>query len=131
MLLGSQKRGMLPRYFKAFEECNPDEISACFTEDAQFRKAGGAFYVTGREAIRKTYAEIFNTNPEIIIHRSRFFKAGREILSISEVTMQLHMWTKGKHLVPLAQIFELAPSGLIYRLRDFIDFESLIPMPKD
>ena len=52
------------RYFAAWEARDPDAIVALHTEDTQFTSHLGTEPVKGREAVRATFAEIFERFPE-------------------------------------------------------------------
>jgi uncharacterized protein (TIGR02246 family) len=52
------------RYFAAWEARDPDAIVALHTEDTQFWTHLGTEPVKGREAVRATFAELFERFPE-------------------------------------------------------------------
>ena len=51
------------RYFAAWEARDPDAIVALHTEDTKFWTHAGTEPVRGREAVRQTFAEIFERFP--------------------------------------------------------------------
>ncbi len=51
------------RYFAAWEARDPDAIAALHTEDGQFWAHLGGEAVTGRQAIRAAFAEVFERFP--------------------------------------------------------------------
>lgn len=52
------------RYFGAWKATDPDAIVALHTEDTQFWSHLGTEPVKGREAVRATFAELFELFPE-------------------------------------------------------------------
>lgn len=53
------------RYLAAWEARDPDAIAALHTEDTQFWSHLGTEPVKGREAVRATFAELFERFPEL------------------------------------------------------------------
>jgi ketosteroid isomerase-like protein len=51
------------RYFAAWEANDPDQIVALHSEDTQFQLHVGSTPVVGRDAVRQTFAEIFEQWP--------------------------------------------------------------------
>jgi SnoaL-like domain len=56
-------RTLSERYFAAWEECDPDAIVALHTENTRFWLHIGGEAVSGRDAVRGTFAEGFERFP--------------------------------------------------------------------
>jgi uncharacterized protein (TIGR02246 family) len=111
------------RYFAAWDARDPDAIVALHTPDTSFQTHSGLEAVHGRDAVRETFAEVFEQFPG--------FSA-----DIKRVLFGTDHWTldwtltfdgpDGERLgFDCIDAVELSPDGLVSRKDTFIDFAQL------
>ncbi len=64
-------RALSERYFAAWAERDPDAIVALHTEDTQFWTHLGGEPVVGRDAVRRTFSELFAAFPDFAFETYR------------------------------------------------------------
>lgn len=126
--LGLKVPPELSAYFQAWLAKDAPALAACFTPDGEFRVPGQEEVLVGREAIQAFFHTFFQANDALELHRSRFFTAPGEVLSVSELTLELPMLGPGRFLISSAQVYELSPDGHIRRVRNFVDTAGAVRM---
>jgi limonene-1,2-epoxide hydrolase len=117
----TQAREVLRRFLDTVAGNDPDQIAACFAENAVYTNVQ-AQPLVGRDAIREMFAKIAS--------RSSGMRWDVVSESYSDTTAWLerfdHFWV-GEHQVSIEcnGVFEVDPaSGLITEVRDYVDFNT-------
>lgn len=115
-------------YFRAWLAQDPDALAAAFALEGELLGPRLDAPVAGREAIRAFFAAFLRSNEGLELHRSRFFTAPGQVISVSELTMELPILGPGRYLLSAAQLIEFDEGGLIRRMRHFVDTEVAVRM---
>ena len=111
-------------YFKAWEDCDPDAIAALHAEDTMFWLHAGGGPVEGREAVRKTFADMIEQWPEFSFEVYRVFYgedhwvldwALKAVLTDDDGTRQPIRFD-------LLDVVTVNADGLVQRKDTFVDF---------
>jgi SnoaL-like domain len=109
--------GWLARYGRAWENADPDAAAALFTEDATYRETPFDEVLTGRDAIRRYWQEIPDTQRDISF--------GWEVVATEPVVVRWrasYLRLRDRRRITLDGVFLLEfddPSGLCRRLREW------------
>jgi uncharacterized protein (TIGR02246 family) len=112
------------RYFAAWEANDPDAIAALHTEDTQFWSHLGTEPVKGREAVRATFAELFERFPEFgfetyrVLHGPDFWVLDWALIFKPEGSDQ-------KARFDCLDVVNVSSDGLVSRKDTFIDMVQL------
>lgn len=111
------------RYFAAWAARDPDAIVALHTEDTRFQTHVGGDAVVGREAVRATFAGLFEQFPGFAfdVHRTLFGDA-HWVLDWTLTFDGPGGERRGFHCIDLV---EVAGDGLVARKDTFVDFPQL------
>jgi len=106
------------RYFTAWARRDPDAIVQLHTEDTQFWAHGSGDPVVGREAVRETFASIFELFPEFGFEAYRvLYGPGFWVLDWA-LTARLH----GRPVrFDALDVVTVDPDGLVVRKDTFVD----------
>lgn len=106
------------RYFAAWEARDPDAIVALHTEDTQFWAHAGIEPVSGREAVRAAFADLFERFPDFS------FEAHRVLYGDDHWVLD---WTlvSGEVRFDCIDVVSVSPGGLVARKDTFIDLVQL------
>jgi hypothetical protein len=107
------------RYFAAWQARDPDAIAALHTEDTQFWSHLGSEPVHGREAVRATFAALFQQFPNLGLTVYRvLFGASHWVLDWKLTFDGLDGKPRGFDCL---DVVEVSPDGLVARKDTFID----------
>ena len=112
------------RYFAAWEANDPDAIAALHTEDTQFWSHLGTEPVKGREAVRATFAELFERFPEFsfetyrVLYGPDFWVLDWALIFRPEVSLATQRFD-------CLDVVNLSPEGLVARKDTFVDLVQL------
>ena len=108
------------RYFSAWQARDPDAIVALHTEDTQFWSHLGAEPICGRDAVRETFAALFQQFPNL------GFTIYRVLFGAGHWVLDWKMTFDGPDGKPRGfdclDVVEVSPDGLVARKDTFIDF---------
>jgi uncharacterized protein (TIGR02246 family) len=112
------------RYFAAWEARDPDAIVALHTEDTLFWSHAGQEPARGREAVRATFAEIFDRFPEFSyeVHRVLF---GANFWVLDWALTFLPDGARERARFDCVDVVEVSPDGLVARKGTFVDMVQL------
>jgi hypothetical protein len=102
------------RYFAAWAARDPDAIVALHTTDTQFWAHLGGEPVVGRDAVRATFAELFDQFPEFS------FETYRVMYGDSHWVLDWAL-ISGDIRFDCLDVVEVSPDGLITRKDTFVD----------
>lgn len=111
----------LEAYYQAWLAKDAAAVAACFTPDAEFHLPDREGAMVGPGPIQAFFEAFFAENEGLEHHRSRFFTAPGQVLSVSELTLEVPMLGPGRYLVTSAQTYTFSADGRIARTRNFID----------
>ncbi len=112
------------RYFAAWEARDPDAIVALHTPDTQFWTHLGTGPVAGRDAVRDTFAEIFERFPEFGYETYRVLY-GRDFWVLDWALTFQPAGSSQRARFDCADVVNVAPSGLVARKDTFVDMVQL------
>jgi hypothetical protein len=102
------------RYFAAWADRDPDAIVALHTDDTQFWTHLGGAPVVGRDAVRATFAELFNGFPEFTFETYRvFYGEDHWVLDWALIS--------GGIRFDCIDVVVVSPDGLVARKDTFVD----------
>jgi ketosteroid isomerase-like protein len=102
------------RYFAAWADRNPDAIVALHTPDTRFWTHLGGEPVVGRDAVRATFAELFERFPEFSFETHRvLFGDDHWVLDWALIS--------GDTRFDCLDVVEVSPDGLVARKDTFVD----------
>ena len=102
------------RYFAAWEKRDPDAIVALHTEDTRFWTHTGGDPVDGRDAVRDTFAQLFEVFPEFSFETYRvFYGEDHWVLDWALISGDIRF--------DCLDIVVVAQDGLVARKDTFID----------
>ena len=102
------------RYFAAWADRDPDAIVALHTEDTRFWTRLGGEPVVGRDAVRATFAELFENFPDFSFETYRVFHgAGHWVLDWALIS--------GDVRFDCLDIVVVSADGLVARKDTFVD----------
>ena len=112
------------RYFAAWEANDADAIVALHTEDTQFWSHLGTEPVKGREAVRATFAELFERFPEFAFETYRvLYGPGFWILDWALIFKP--EGSEATARFDCLDVVNVSPEGLVARKDTFIDMVQL------
>jgi uncharacterized protein (TIGR02246 family) len=112
------------RYFAAWEARDPDAIAALHTEDTRFWSHLGGEPVEGREAVRETFADLFDRFPEFsfetyrVLYGNAFWVLDWALAFQPEGSEQTARFD-------CLDVVEISPDGLVARKDTFVDMVQL------
>ena len=106
------------RYFAAWEARDPDAIVALHTEDTQFWMHMGGEPVVGCDAVRATFAAVFEQFPELTWETYRvLYGEDHWILDWALISGEIRF--------DCLDVVNVAPDGLVVRKDTFVDAAQL------
>jgi ketosteroid isomerase-like protein len=106
------------RYFDAWARRDPDAIAALHTEDSQFWAHSGGDPVVGRQAVRDTFAGIFELFPEFGFEAYRMLYGPDFWVLDWAVTARID----GRPIrFDALDVVTVSPDGLVARKDTFVD----------
>jgi uncharacterized protein (TIGR02246 family) len=108
------------RYFEAWRRRDPDAIVALHSEDGTFRTHLDMEPVEGREAIRATFADLFERLPELsfetyrVLHGSDFWILDWALIFRPEGSDETQRFD-------CLDVVNVSPDGLVARKETFVD----------
>jgi uncharacterized protein (TIGR02246 family) len=112
------------RYFEAWEARDPDAIAALHTEDTQFWSHLGMEPNRGRDAIRETFADLFERFPEFGFETYRVLY-GEDFWVLDWALTFRPEGSKERRQFDCLDVVNLSPDGLVARKDTFIDMVQL------
>jgi uncharacterized protein (TIGR02246 family) len=112
------------RYFAAWEARDPEAIVAMHTEDTQFWTRLGTEPVKGREAVRATFAELFERFPEFGFETHRVLYGPDFWILDWALTFQPEGGGDRARFDCL-DVVNVSPDGLVARKDTFVDMVQL------
>jgi hypothetical protein len=112
------------RYFGAWEANDPEAIAAFHTDDTQFWSHLGTEPVTGREAVRETFAELFERFPEFRFETYRVLY-GVDFWVLDWALAFRPEGAAETRRFDCLDVVNLSPEGLIARKDTFVDMVQL------
>jgi uncharacterized protein (TIGR02246 family) len=112
------------RYFAAWEANDPDGIAALHTEDTQFWSHLGSEPVKGREAVRATFAELFDRFAEFGVETYRVLYGPDFWVLDWALTFRPEGSAETRRFDCL-DVVNLSPEGLVARKDTFVDMVQL------
>jgi ketosteroid isomerase-like protein len=107
-------RAISERYFAAWADRDPDAIVALHTDDTRFWTHLGAGPVVGRDAVRDTFAELFDRFPEFSFETYRvLYGEDHWILDWALIS--------GDTRFDCLDVVMVSPDGLVARKDTFVD----------
>ena len=112
------------RYFAAWEANDPDAIAALHTDDTQFWSHLGTGPVKGREAVRATFAELFERFPEFgfetyrVLYGPNFWVLDWALIFRPEGEADTRRFD-------CLDVVNVSPDGLVARKDTFVDMVQL------
>ena len=102
------------RYFAAWADRDPDAIVALHTDDTRFWTHLGAGPVIGREAVRDTFAELFDSFPEFSFETYRvLYGEDHWVLDWALISGDIRF--------DCLDVVVVSPDGLVARKDTFVD----------
>ena len=102
------------RYFAAWADRDPDAIVALHTDDTRFWTHLGAEPVVGREAVRDTFAELFDSFPEFSFETYRvLYGEDHWVLDWALISGDIRF--------DCLDVVVVSPDGLVARKDTFVD----------
>jgi SnoaL-like domain len=108
------------RYFEPWRKRDPDAIVALHTEDSQFRTRLGMEPITGREAIRETFADLFERFPEFSFETHRVLY-GADFWILDWALIFKPEGSDRTERFDCLDVVNLSPEGLVGRKETFVD----------
>ncbi len=106
------------RYFAAWADRDPDAIVNLHTEDTQFWTRLGGEPVVGREAVRATFAGLFDTFPDFSFETYRvLFGEDHWVLDWALISGDIRF--------DCLDVVVVSPAGLVARKDTFVDAVAL------
>jgi ketosteroid isomerase-like protein len=106
------------RYFAAWAARDPDAIVALHTEDTRFWMHTGGAAVVGRDAVRATFADIFELFPDLSWETYRvLYGDDHWILDWALISGDIRF--------DCLDVVNVAPDGLVVRKDTFVDAAQL------
>jgi uncharacterized protein (TIGR02246 family) len=112
------------RYFQAWEARDPDAIVALHTEDTRFQTHLGLEPVTGRAAIRETFAELFERFPEFGFETHRVLY-GPDFWILDWALTFRPEGSDERRRFDCLDVVNVSPDGLVARKDTFVDMVQL------
>lgn len=112
------------RYFAAWEARDPDAIAALHTEDTQFWTHLGTEPVTGREAVRETFAGLFERFPDFGFETHRVLY-GPDFWVLDWALTFRPEDADARARFDCLDVVNLSPEGLVARKDTFVDMVQL------
>ena len=112
------------RYFAAWEANDPDAIVGLHTEDTQFWSHLGTEPVKGREAVRATFAELFERFPEFGFETYRVLY-GPDFWILDWALTFRPEGSDSTQRFDCLDVVNVSPEGLVARKDTFIDMVQL------
>jgi hypothetical protein len=109
------------RYFAAWEARDPDAIAALHTQDTVFWSRLGSEPVRGREAVRQTFAELFEQFPQLSFTTNRLL-FGRDFWIFDWVLSFVPDGAADPVGFDALDVVQLSPDGLVARKDTFVDY---------
>jgi ketosteroid isomerase-like protein len=107
-------KALSERYFAAWEKRDPDAIVALHTADTRFWTHTGGGPVDGRDAVRATFAQLFEVFPEFSFEVYRvFYGDDHWVLDWALISGDIRF--------DCLDIVVVSPDGLVARKDTFID----------
>jgi ketosteroid isomerase-like protein len=108
------------RYFETWMKRDPDAIVALHAEDSQFRTRLGMEPITGREAIRETFADLFERFPEFSFETYRVLY-GADFWILDWALIFKPEGSDRTERFDCLDVVNLSPEGLVARKETFVD----------
>jgi uncharacterized protein (TIGR02246 family) len=108
------------RYFAAWEARDPDAIAALHTEDTVFWSRLGSEPVRGRDAVRQTFAELFERFPQLSFETNRLL-FGPDFWVFDWVLKFVPEGAADAVGFDAVDVVQLSPEGLVARKDTFVD----------
>jgi uncharacterized protein (TIGR02246 family) len=112
------------RYFAAWEANDPEAIVALHTDDTRFWSHLGTEPVTGREAVRATFAELFERFPEFAFETYRVLY-GADFWVLDWALVFRPAGAAETRRFDCLDVVNLSPEGLVARKDTFVDMVQL------
>ena len=112
------------RYFKTWEARDPDAIAALHTEDTQFWSHLGMEPNRGRDAIRDTFADLFERFPEFSFETYRVLY-GPDFWVLDWALVFRPKGSEETKRFDCLDVVNVSPEGLVARKDTFIDMVQL------
>jgi hypothetical protein len=109
------------RYFAAWEARDPDAIAALHTEDTVFWSRLGSEPVRGRDAVRQTFAELFERFPQLSFETNRLL-FGPDFWVFDWVLKFVPEGAADPVGFDAVDVVQLSPEGLVARKDTFVDY---------
>ena len=117
-------RAISERYFAAWEARDPDAIVTLHTEDTQFWTHLGTERVSGREAVRATFADIFERFPDFSFETHRVLY-GADFWILDWALIFRPEGSDETRRFDCLDVVNVSPDGLVARKDTFIDMVQL------
>jgi hypothetical protein len=102
------------RYFAAWADRDPDAIVALHTDDTRFWTHLGSEAVVGRDAVRATFAELFDTFPDFSFETYRvLYGEDHWVLDWALISGDIRF--------DCLDVVVVSPDGLVARKDTFVD----------
>jgi len=112
------------RYFAAWEARDPDAIVSLHTEDTRFWTHLGTEPVSGTDAVRATFAELFERFPEFGFETHRVLYGPDFWILDWALTFQPE-GSEERRRFDCLDVVNLSPGGLVARKDTFVDMVQL------
>ena len=112
------------RYFDAWEKRDPEAIVALHTDDTQFWSHLGTDPSKGREAVRETFADLFERFPEFGFETYRVLY-GADYWVLDWALTFKPEGTEERRRFDCLDVVNLSPEGLVARKDTFVDMVQL------
>jgi hypothetical protein len=109
------------RYFAAWEARDPDAIAALHTEDTVYWSRLGSEPVRGRDAVRQTFAELFERFPQLSFETNRLL-FGPDFWIFDWVLKFVPEGAADPVGFDAVDVVQLSPDGLVARKDTFVDY---------
>ena len=109
------------RYFAAWEARDPDAIAALHTDDSVVWSRLGSEPVRGRDAVRQTFAELFDRFPQLSFETNRLL-FGPDFWVFDWVLKFVPEGAADPVGFDAVDVVQLSPEGLVARKDTFIDY---------
>lgn len=110
-------------YFAAWEARDPDRIVALHTEDTIFETHAGSGRVTGREAVREAFAELFEQWPNFSFEAHRVLLGDRHW--VLDWTLLSSGGPAGEVRFGCLDVVTVSDGGLVERKDTYVDMAQL------
>lgn len=117
-------RTISERYFAAWEARDPDAIVALHTEDTRFWTHLGTEPVSGRDAVRATFAELFERFPEFGFDTHRVLY-GPDFWVLDWALTFRPEGSDERARFDCLDVVNVSPDGLVARKDTFVDMVQL------